>query len=68
MAKLVKCVNFNSDRKVDELLIRKLNAIAPYLYDDITGAARKLLHEKLDERLAEYGITVDYSQPASVAG
>ena len=51
-------VSFNSKRKTDQLLLQKLNAVAPYLYDDPTGAARKLLHQKLDEVIQEYHIDI----------
>ena len=49
-------ISFNSNRKTDQVLLQKLNAVAPYLYDDPTGAARKLLHQKLDEVIQEYHI------------
>jgi len=52
----------------DPELIAKLQAVAPYCYLKINPLAKKLLHEKLDELIREYGITVDYSRPASVAG
>ena len=65
---MAESITFNSDRKVDKTLIRKLNAVAPYQYDDITGTARRLLHERLDQVITELNITVDFNQPASVAG
>jgi len=54
--------------KQDPELIAKLQAVAPYMYIKINPLAKKLLNEKLDELIAKFSITVDYSQPASVAG
>lgn len=65
---MAQSITFQADRKVDRVLVQKLNAVAPFMYDDPTGAARKLLHQKLDEFIEEHSITVDYSQPAGVAG
>lgn len=63
---MAQSITFNSDRKVDKTLLQKLNAVAPYMYDDPTGAARKLLHQRLDEFIKEHNIDVsDYqAQPA----
>lgn len=60
--------NVKFSPKQDPELIAKLQAVAPYMYLKINPLAKKLLHEKLDELIAEFGITVDCSQPASVAG
>ena len=48
----------------DPELIAKLRALAPYYYLRINPLAKKLLHEKLDEVLSQYNITVDSTQPA----
>jgi len=55
---MAEIIHFSSHRKVDKLLIQKLNAVAPYYYDDPTGVARKLLHEKLDEVISQAGINI----------
>ena len=66
---MVQNITFNSNRKIDKIMIQKLNAVAPFMYDDPTGAARKLLHQKLDEFIEEHNIDIsDYHQPASLAG
>lgn len=66
---MAQSITFQADRKVDKALVQKLNAVAPFMYDDPTGAARKLLHQKLDEFIEENNIDVSgYQQPASVAG
>ena len=62
-------ITFQADRKVDKVLVQKLNAVAPFMYDDPTGAARKLLHQKLDEFIEEHNIDIyGYQQPTNVAG
>jgi len=60
---MAQSVTFQADRKVDKALIQKLNAVAPFMYDDPTGAARKLLHQKLDEFIEEHNIDISDYQP-----
>jgi len=66
MAQPVNNITFNGERKIDELLLLKLNAVAPYFYDDPTGTARKLLHQKLDEVIQNLGIDI-YCVPTQSA-
>ena len=63
---MAQSITFNSERKVDKPLLQKLNAVAPYYYDDPTGTARKLLHIKLDEFIEENNIDIydHQTQPA----
>jgi len=55
----VNSITFSTKRKVDELLLQKLNAVAPYFYDDPTGTARKILHKRLDEIIEQEGIDIN---------
>jgi hypothetical protein len=48
--------------------MQKLNAVAPYYYDDPTGTARKMLHIKLDEFIKEHGIDIYDSQTQPTVG
>ena len=47
-------------------LLRKLNAIAPYLGKKVTTVAREILTEKADEIIRVQGIDIyeNYAQPA----
>ena len=66
---MAQSITFNSDRKVDKTLFQKLDkltAVAPYCYDDTTGTARKLLHNKLDEVMEELGLKIDISETQPV--
>jgi len=65
---MAQSVTFQADRKVDKLLIQKLNAVAPYMYDDATGAARKLLHQRLDEFIEEHNIDIYDCQAQPAVG
>lgn len=46
----------------------KLQAIAPYVYDDLAGVARRFLHAKADEFIAEHGIDVNKAITQSAIG
>jgi hypothetical protein len=66
--KNINSITFYAKRKVDKLLMQKLNAVAPYYYDDPTGTARKMLHIKLDEFIKEHGIDINDSQTQPTVG
>ncbi len=63
-----KVDHINFTRKRDPELLAKLNATAPYQRRKVHDLARFILLQWLDNQIDELGITVDYSQPASVAG
>ncbi|MHC4620353.1 MAG: hypothetical protein ACYTEQ_21600 [Planctomycetota bacterium] len=65
---MAEIIHFSSRRKVDKALIQKLNAIAPYYYDDPTGVARKLLHERVDQVIEQLGIDVYSLQTQPMVG
>lgn len=59
-------VSINCNRKCDLPIIQKLQALTPYMYLKINPLAKMLLHQKLDEKLAELGI--DFKQSPNVGG
>jgi len=63
---IVNSITFSEKRKVDKLLMQKLNAVAPHYYDDPTGTARKMLHLQLDEFIEKNGIDI-YDVPVQSA-
>lgn len=60
--------HINFTRKRDPALIAKLNAVAPYERRNVHDLVRLILLQRLDELINEYGIAVDYSQPAACVG
>lgn len=66
--KVVNSITFSDKRKVDKPLMQKLNAVAPYYYDDPTGTARKMLHLSLDQFIEENSIDIYSSQAQPVIG
>ena len=68
MAKVVNSITFSDKRKVDKPLMQKLNAVAPFYYDDPTGTARKMLHLALDKFIAEHNIDIYSSQAQPAFG
>jgi len=57
----------NRDSKLIAKL-RAINTITPYTPLKLNTLARMLLNQKLDELITEFHVSVDYQQPASVAG
>ena len=69
MAKPVNNITFHANREVDKALIKKINAVAPHYYDDPTGTARRLLHQKLDEVIKNLGLKIsDFPAQSARAG
>ena len=60
--KRIEFLSFNT--KENPELLAKLNAVAPYEYLPVHTLAKRVLMGFLDKKIAEYGITIDLSQPA----
>jgi len=61
----IKNLNITINSPLDVPVFDKLNRVAKFLGISPTSTARMLLIQKLDEVLAERGITLDKTQPAS---
>jgi len=59
MAKLAEHITLNFDRPSDRVIIEKIQLLAPYMYLKVNPLAKILLHQKVDEKLAEFGISFD---------
>ena len=66
--KTAQSININIKHECDRSIILKLQAIAPYVYDDLAGVARRFLHAKADEFIAEHGIDVNKAITQSAIG
>ena len=56
------------DHECDPVLMGKLQALSPHMYLKVNPLAKKLLNEKCDEVMKQYGITLNSIQPTACVG
>jgi len=65
--RLAQTINLTIKRECDRQLIIKLRAIMPHTYDDLAGLARRFLHAKADEFIAEHNLDLSTAQTQPVS-